>query len=181
MYPARRIVAVLVGVGVLASLAGCASTSPGATARVPAAHDGSRVANLQRADGASGVWQGVRYDRATGTCSNGVTPLMDVETFERRSEDGRLAAGCTGVAIAEMPGSTGYPAAMAQAGVAGSAQVLVLVDSAGRAVEAHAVCASVPEFAAPAVATALAIRYRPARCDGADQRAAALVPFAYAP
>lgn len=135
---------------------------------------------LIRADGsADGTWEGVQYDRASGVCSTGVAPLMSIDEYTRRVEAGRGGGACTDVAIASTPGSTGYPAALSRAGITGSAQVLVVVDANGRALEAHAVCASVPGFAAPAVSTALAIRYRPVQCDGEPSRAVALVPFAY--
>lgn len=182
--------------GVLVALLGCATpaVSPtGATSAqatpagdppagsTPAA--GTRSAHLARADqpGAGATWTGVRFDRQTGTCSTGVAPLMSLEEFERRSAQGRQGGTCTGLQILQAPDTTGYPAALSRAGIAGSAQVLVLVDETGRALEAHAVCSSVPAFAAAAEATALELRYRPSLCAGTPARAAALVPFAYDP
>ncbi len=164
---------------VVALLAGCA-TPLGAPLSAPAARE--VPAEFQR-----GAAAGVRYDRRQGQCSAGAVQVLDATRFGELIESVRstvpkaAAAMCSDVTLARVPDDTPYPSALMDAGIGGSAHVLVLVSETGDALSAHAVCVSDTAFAAPAEAAARSLGYMPARCDEVPRQAAILVPLAYDP
>lgn len=161
---------------------GCATTvpSPGTTAQGDDA--GVTSARLVRANAAEAAsWSGVRYDRARGVCSEAAVQLVDAASFDRIVADARRSADCSGVELSAVPETTAYPKALIDAGIAGSAHVLTIVDESGTATEAFAVCVSDRRFAAVAEAAVLGLQYRPAVCDGEPAPSAVLVPLAYDP
>lgn len=168
-------------------LAGCVAVPAPQEAAPAQAHDPAGVtsARLTRADASAGAstWAGVRYDRARGSCTDGAEQLVDAASFERIAAAVREQAACAGpgAALAAVPETTAYPTALIEAGIAGSAHVLTIVDASGVATDAFAVCVSDRRFAAVAEAAALGLRYEPAACDGNPRRSAVLVPLAYDP
>jgi TonB family protein len=72
-----------------------------------------------------------------------------------------------------------YPRALRESGVQGVATVDMLIDSTGRVIEAKAVRATTPEFAAEAVEAAKAWVFKPAEAAGHKITARVQVPFEF--
>lgn len=72
-----------------------------------------------------------------------------------------------------------YPTELRERGIQGVVTVEMLIDSTGRVVEANAVRATTPEFAAQAVDAAKAWTFKPAEADGKKITSRVLVPFEF--
>lgn len=72
-----------------------------------------------------------------------------------------------------------YPIALRERGIQGVASVDILIDSTGRVIEATAVRATLPEFAAKAEKAALQWTFRPAEADGKKITSRVRVPFEF--
>lgn len=72
-----------------------------------------------------------------------------------------------------------YPIDLRERGVQGVAAVEVLVDSMGRVIEAKAVRATLPAFAAKAEKAASEWTFEPAEADGKKITARVLIPFEF--
>jgi outer membrane biosynthesis protein TonB len=105
--------------------------------------------------------------------------MMTRDQFETLRQGWTLPKGCSGAGMKDIPGTTGYPTIFAELRLSGSAQVMVRINADGSVESAHAVCASDSAFAEAAVATAKAISYDVARCDGKAIPSAILLPFTY--
>ena len=163
----------ILAIAVAMMLVACAGPAPRAASGMP----GSTTVPLRNGKGNAG---GVRYDKASGTCSAGAVQLMSPERFDELRSGWSLPDGCTGVAKKRIPDETGYPDRFAKLGMPGSAQVLVRVQVDGSVESAHATCATDSAFAEVAESTARAIAFTPASCDGKPVPSAVLVPFDYA-
>jgi TonB family protein len=72
-----------------------------------------------------------------------------------------------------------YPMELRERGIQGVATVEMLIDSTGRVVEAKAVRATMPAFAAQAEAAAKQWTFRPAEASGKKITARVMVPFEF--
>jgi len=72
-----------------------------------------------------------------------------------------------------------YPIALRERGIQGVATVEMLVDSTGRVIEAKAVRATLPAFAAKAEKAAAEWKFKPAEADGKKITSRVLIPFEF--
>ncbi|GEM_PF-2190027 len=123
-----------------------------------------------------------RYDQASGRCSDGAEQLLDAAELRRLSaawSATRTGMACTTPGQRSASGRAEYPRWFSELGIAGSAQVMVMLEADGAVADVRPVCASDRAFADAAVRTARALAYTPATCDGTPVRSSFLLPFQY--